>query len=112
MQRLRLLTADLFVFDRHRLAWRLATRTLLALLLPLLAAHVLGQPLLVYMALGGFLVSIGDSVDDGDRQQFLRIAVGTLAGGLAVACGALADGRLQRLASPMETLAGCAKAWA
>jgi hypothetical protein len=94
MQRLRLLMADLVVFDRHRLGWRLATRTLLAFLLPLLAAKLLGLPVLVYMALGGFLVAIGDSIDDGDRAQFLRIAVGTLAGGAAVACGVLAGGNL------------------
>jgi uncharacterized membrane protein YccC len=94
MQKLRLLAADLLVFDRHRLAWRLATRTLLALLLPLLVARLLDQPLLVCMALGGFLVSIGDCVDDGDRLQFLRIGLGALAGGLAVACGALASASL------------------
>jgi len=94
MQRLRLLAADLVVFDRHRLGWRLATRTLLAFLLPLLAAKLLGLPVLVYMALGGFLVAIGDSIDDGDREQFLRIAAGTLAGGAAVACGVLAGGNL------------------
>ena len=94
MERLRLLAADLVVFDRHRLGWRLATRTLLAFLLPLLAAKLLGAPVLVYMALGGFLIAIGDSVDDGDRQQFLRIAVGSVAGGLAVACGVMAGGHL------------------
>jgi uncharacterized membrane protein YccC len=105
MQRLRLLAADLFVFDRHRLAWRLATRTLLALLPPLLAAQVLGQPLLVFMALGGFLVAIGDSVDDGDRQQFQRIVLGALAGGLAVTCGALASASLPL--ALLGTLAWC-----
>jgi uncharacterized membrane protein YccC len=94
MQRLRLLAADLFVFDRHRLAWRLAVRTLLALMVPLFAFLVLGQPMLVYVGLGGFLVAIGDSVDDGDRQQFLRLLVGALVGGLAVACGALASASL------------------
>src|SRR6185295_7765719 len=94
MQRLRLLAADLVVFDRHRLGWRLATRTLLAFLLPLLAAKLFDAPALVYMALGGFLVCIGDCVDDGDRQQFARIAVGALAGGAAVACGVLAGGNL------------------
>jgi uncharacterized membrane protein YccC len=94
MQRLRLLVADLVVFDRHRLGWRLAARTLLAFLLPLLAAKLLGLPVLVYMALGGFLVAIGDSVDDGDRAQFLRVAIGSLAGGAAVACGVLAGGTL------------------
>src|SRR5262245_1000402 len=105
MHRLRLLAADLFVFDRHRLAWRLATRTLLALLMPLIAYRALGQPLIVCMALGGFLVSIGDSVDDGDRQQFLRIMVGTLAGGLAVTCGALASASLAF--AVLGTLAWC-----
>ncbi|MFI5032822.1 MAG: FUSC family protein, partial [Reyranellales bacterium] len=94
MQRLRLLVADLVVFDRHRLGWRLAARTLLAFLLPLLAAKLLGLPVLVYMALGGFLVAIGDSVDDGDRAQFLRVALGTLAGGAAVACAVVAGGTL------------------
>jgi len=105
MHRLRLLAADLFVFDRHRLAWRLATRTLLALLLPLLAYRVLGQPLIACMALGGFLVAIGDSVDDGDRQQFLRIMLGALAGGLAVTCGALASASLPL--ALLGTLAWC-----
>lgn len=94
MQRLRLLVADLVMFDRHRLGWRLAARTLLAFLLPLLAARLLGLPVLVYMALGGFLLAIGDSIDDGDRVQFLRVAVGALAGGAAVACGVLAGGNL------------------
>src|SRR3954447_2621429 len=94
MERLQLLAADLVVFDRYRLGWRLATRTLLAFLLPLLAAKLLGAPILVYMALGGFLVAIGDSIDDGDRQQFRRIAVGSVAGGLAVACGVMAGSHL------------------
>jgi uncharacterized membrane protein YccC len=94
MQRLRLLAADLVAFDQHRLGWRLATRTLLAFLLPLLAARLLDIPVLVYMALGGFLIAIGDSIDDGDRHQFPRIAVGTLAGAGAVAWGVLAGGNL------------------
>jgi uncharacterized membrane protein YccC len=94
VQRLRLLAADLVVFDRHRLGWRLAARTLIVFLLPLLAAQVFGLPFLVYMALGGFLVSIGDSIDDGDREQFARIALGAVAGGLAVACGVVAGSSL------------------
>ena len=94
MQRLRLLAADLVAFDRHGLGWRLATRTLLAFLLPLLAAQLLALPVLVYMALGGFLIAIGDSIDDGDRHQFPRIAVGALAGAAAVMCGVLAGGNL------------------
>ncbi|MFO1082251.1 MAG: FUSC family protein [Reyranellaceae bacterium] len=104
MQRLSLLAQDLLVFDRHRLAWRLAVRTLLALLVPLVAARLLGEPLLVVMALGGFLVSIGDSVEDGDRRQYPRLLVGTLAGALAVSSGALASTSL-----PLALLA--AGAW-
>jgi hypothetical protein len=52
------------------------------------------------MALGGFLVAIGDRIDDGDREQFLRIAIGSLAGAAAVACGVLAGG------NPIVALAG------
>lgn len=94
MGKLGLLTADLLVFDRHRLAWRLATRTLLALMLPFAASYVLGQPLLIYVGIAGFLLAIGDSVDDGDRLQFFRIALGTIAGSLAVASGVLAGASL------------------
>src|SRR5262249_35239211 len=49
-----LLAADLLVFDRNRLAWRLATRTMLTLILPLLASYTLDQPLLIYVGIAGW----------------------------------------------------------
>ena len=106
LQRLGRLAPDLFAFDRrHRLSWRLAVRTLLALALPLVAAHLLSEPLLVYVALGGFLVSIGDGVEDGDRGQVARLCIGALAGGLAVASGALVSTSLPL--ALLATLAWC-----
>ena len=93
-QRVRLLVADLFIFDRNRLGWRLATRTLAGLLLPLLAAHYFDRPALVWMALGAFVLAIGDCLDDGDHLQPLRLAAGALLGGLALASGVLAGGSL------------------
>lgn len=90
----RLLLADLFVFDRDRLAWRLATRTLIGFLLPLLAARYFDLPLLVWVGLGAYLLAIGDSLDDGDHLQPLRLAAGALLGALAVVSGVLAGGNL------------------
>ncbi len=104
--KLGLLAADLLIFDRHRLSWRLATRTVLAMLLPLLASYFLDLPVLVYMALAGFLLSIGDSVDDGDRQQTLRLAIGAVGGSIAIACGVLAGSSL--VPALIGTLLWCA----
>ena len=88
--RARLLAADLIAFDPSRLGWALALRTTLGLALPLLLAHALDQPRLVWIGLGAYLLAIGDSTDDGDRAQPMRIVVGAVLGGLALATGVLA----------------------
>jgi len=88
------LATSLLAFDPRRLRWALALRTVMALALPLLAAHALKLPLLVWAGLGAYLLAIGDSVDDGDRAQFLRIIVGAALGGLALTTGVLAGGNL------------------
>ena len=92
--RARLILADLLAFDRSRLAYGLAVRTMIGLMVPLLLARALERPELVFVGLGAFLVAIGDCLDDGDRHQPLRIAVGALLGALAVATGVLAGGHL------------------
>ncbi len=92
--RARLLAADLVTFDPGRLGWVLAVRTSLGLALPLLLAHALDQPSLVWVGLGAYLLAIGDCVDNGDRAQPMRIAVGAALGGLALATGVLAGGTL------------------
>ena len=97
--RARLLAADLIAFDPSRLGWALAFRTTSGLALPLLLAHALDQPHLVWIGLGAYLLAIGDS-DDGDRAQSMRIAVGAILGGFALATGVLAG------ASLATTLAG------
>jgi len=94
LDKIGLLAADLLVFDRHRLAWRLATRAMLALLLPFLASYAFNQPLLIFVGIGGFLLAIGDRLDDGDRLQFFRIALGSILGAMAIASGTLAGASL------------------
>jgi uncharacterized membrane protein YccC len=89
-ERARLLLADLVVFDPRRLGWRLAIRTVIALLVPLELARLLAMPALIWVGIGGYLLAIGDSTDDGDRRQPLRLVVGAMLGGLAVASGVLA----------------------
>ena len=93
-RRARLLLADLFVFDPRRLGWRLAIRTMIGLLVPMELAHLLAMPALTWVGIGAYLVAIGDSTDDGDRQQTLRLAVGSVLGGLALASGVLAGAAL------------------
>ena len=88
--RARLLAVDLIAFDPRRLNWALALRTTGGLALPLLLAHALNQPCLVWMGLGAYLLAIGDCIDDGDRAQPMRIIVGAVLGGLALATGVLA----------------------
>lgn len=92
--RARLLAADLIAFDPSRLGWALAFRTTLGLAVPLLLAHALDQPHLVWIGLGAYLLAIGDSTDDGDRAQPMRIAVGAVLGGVALATGVLAGASL------------------
>jgi len=91
---LRLLAADLLVFDRERLAWGMAARTTAALMLPLLAAHLLAQPLLYWIGIGAFLLAIGDAAGEGEPGRAGRLLLASLAGGLALACGVLAGGAL------------------
>ncbi|HWA80052.1 MAG TPA: FUSC family protein [Acetobacteraceae bacterium] len=93
-RRARLLFADLFVFDPQRLAWRLAIRTMIGLIIPLELAHLLALPALSWAGIGAYLVAIGDSTDDGDRRQTLRLVVGSVLGGLALASGVLAGAAL------------------
>ncbi|HUA24226.1 MAG TPA: FUSC family protein [Steroidobacteraceae bacterium] len=92
--RARLLAADLVAFDPGRLGWTLAVRTIVGLALPLMLAHMLEQPLLVWVGLGAYLLAIGDCTDDGDRAQPLRIIVGTVLGSVALATGVIAGGGL------------------
>jgi len=93
-RRARLLLADLFVFDPQRLGWRLAIRTMIGLLVPMELAHLLAMPALTWVGIGAYLVAIGDSTDDGDRQQTLRLVMGSVLGGLALASGVLAGAAL------------------
>lgn len=92
--RFRLLAHDLLRFNRRRLGWTLATRTVVGLALPVMLARVFHAPGLVYLGLGAFLIAIGDSVDDGDRGQPGRILAGACLGAAAVAAGALLGGHL------------------
>jgi uncharacterized membrane protein YccC len=92
--RAQLLAADLIVFDRTRLGWVIATRAIFGLAVPLLLAHAIDRPQLVWVGLGAYLLTIGDSTDDGDRGQPLRIIVGTVLGGLALTSGVLAGSSL------------------
>jgi len=89
-----LIIADLIAFDRSRLGWVLAIRTMIGLLLPLLLARAFDMPALVWVGLGAFLLAIGDCIDDGDRLQALRLVFGGLLGSLALATGVLAGGNL------------------
>src|SRR6185436_9875313 len=63
-------------------------------MLPFVASYVLEQPFLIYVGIAGFLLAIGDSVDDGDRLQFFRTALGAILGAMAIACGVLAGASL------------------
>jgi len=92
--RFRLLAQDLLRFDRRRLGWALAARTIAGLALPMLLAGALDAPRLVYLGLGAYLVAIGDCVDDGDRNQPIRIVAGALLGAVALAAGVLCGGHL------------------
>jgi uncharacterized membrane protein YccC len=92
--RLRLLVSDLFAFDRHRLNWVLAVRTMIGLLVPLISARLLDIPSLTEVGIAAFLIAIGDCVDDGDGQQLMRLSVGTALGGAAVTTGILAGASL------------------
>jgi hypothetical protein len=62
--------------------------------IPLLLAHALHEPSLVWFGFGAYLLAIGDSTDDGDRAQPLRIAAGAILGGIALATGVLAGATL------------------
>jgi hypothetical protein len=57
--RVRLLAADLLAFDARRLNWALAARGMAGLLVPLLLAHALSWPDLVWSGIGAFLLAIG-----------------------------------------------------
>jgi uncharacterized membrane protein YccC len=87
--RMRLLASDLLVFDLRQLGWRLALRGTTGLLLPLILALLFDMPPLNWVGIGAFLLAIGDSTDDGDRAQLLRLALGALLGGFSLATGVL-----------------------
>ena len=99
--RFRLLAQDPLRFDRRRLGWALAARTIAGLALPMLLARTLDAPGLVYLGLGAYLVAIGDCVDDGDRNQPIRIVAGALLGAVALAAGVLCGGHLAAAAAGM-----------
>jgi hypothetical protein len=65
---LRVVIADLLVFVAIRLAWRLDLRTVGDLLLPVLLVRLLDMPSLLWVGIGAYLLAIGDSLDDGDRE--------------------------------------------
>src|SRR5215813_1342273 len=92
--RARLLAVDLFAFDVRRLNWGLAVRAMVGLVLPLLLSLAFRVPELVWMGVGAFLLAVGDCVDDGDRQQSLRLILGTVLGSIAIATGVLAGSSL------------------
>ena len=92
--RLRLLAQDLLRFDRRRLGYALAARAVVGLALRMLLARVLDAPGLVYLGLGAFLIAIGDSVDDEDHDQTVRIVAGSLLGAFSLASGVLLGGNL------------------
>jgi hypothetical protein len=92
--RSRMLVSDLLVFDRRRLGWVLAIRTMIGLLLPLILARLLDMPLLAWIGIAAYLLAIGDCADDGDRYQPLRLTTGSLLGALALATGVLAGASL------------------
>lgn len=83
------LLRDLVAFDVGRLDALLATRTLLALFVPLLGFELLGWHDLVVIGIAAFLVCIGDCVEDGDRGQAHRLLVGLALGSLAFGSGVL-----------------------
>jgi hypothetical protein len=60
----------------------------------MMLAQALNAPGLVYLGLGAFLIAIGDSVDDGDQGQPVRILAGAGLGAAALAAGALLGGHL------------------
>lgn len=92
--RARLLTVDLFAFDIRRLNWGLAARAMVGLMLPLLLSLALGVPELVWVGVAALVLAMGDFIDDGDRQQSLRLVLGTVLGSIAIATGVLAGGSL------------------
>jgi uncharacterized membrane protein YccC len=92
--RIRLILADLLAFDAGKLAWGLALRTIAGLMLPIFAAWLLDAPALNWVGVGAYLLAIGDSVDDGDRWQTMRLATGALNGGAALATGILSGSNL------------------
>src|SRR5262249_46999544 len=92
--RARPLAVELFAFDVRRLNWGLAVRAMVGLVLPLLLSLAFRVPELVWMGVGAFLLAVGDCVDDGDRQQSLRLALGTVLGSIAIATGVLAGSSL------------------
>ncbi|MEW6257201.1 MAG: FUSC family protein [Pseudomonadota bacterium] len=93
-RRVRLIAKDLVAFDPAHLNFLLAARTTLALFLPLIMAQVTGWDSLIWVGLGAFLLCIGDSVEDGDRHQPVRLALGVVLGSLAFASGVLAGANL------------------
>ncbi len=60
----------------------------------MLLARAFAAPGLVYLGIGAYLIAIGDSVDDGDRGQPVRIVAGALLGAVALAAGVLLGGSL------------------
>jgi hypothetical protein len=69
---------------------RLAVRGTLGLMVPLLFGQALAWPSTNVVAFAAFLLAFGDLSED---HGWLRLAAGSLFGGLAVATGALIGGQ-------------------
>jgi uncharacterized membrane protein YccC len=80
----------LFALERQPLDLRLAARGTLGLMVPLLLGQALAWPSLDVIAFAAFLLAFGDLAED--RGWLLRLAAGSVFGGLAVATGALVGG--------------------
>lgn len=78
----------------HLLALRIATavRAGIATVVPFYAAHTLGEPVLVWASLGGWLGSLADP-GGARRPRMAALAAFALGGGLAVALGLAAASR-------------------
>jgi hypothetical protein len=64
----------LFAVEPEALAWRLAVRGTLGLMVPLLLGHLVSWPSLTVVALTAFLLAFGDLVED--RTWLPRLAAG------------------------------------
>ena len=98
---MKLLLADLVVFDLTRCDWRYAAATVLGLFLPLVLARLLAMPALSWVGIGAFLLAIGHAADEEEHWRSLRGGVASLLGGVALATGVLAGNHLSSAVAGM-----------